>query len=36
MTHELTVREIVQVVLEGGTRRAEDVIVGYHYTALAR
>ena len=36
MTHELTVNEVVEVVLRDGTRKAEDVIIGYHRTALAR
>ncbi len=36
MTHELTVNEVVEVVLRDGTRKAEDVIVGYHKTAEAR
>ncbi len=36
MTYELTVNEVVEVVLRDGTRKAEDVIVGYHKTALAR
>ena len=36
MTHELTVNDVVEVVLRDGTRTAEDVIVEYHKTALAR